>query len=121
MDGVLVEGQSAPCAPARGSGEHSKLPPTGVNGTALEEVDFDVFLSFRNHQFLSTRHSSPVIVLLSLDVTVVGQVGLKSQQGKPKPEQIVLSPSSHPSLQPLLNTLQLYYVVFEMFGFSFAL
>ena len=48
--------------------------------------------------FLSTTHYSPVIVLLSRGTTVFGHVGLKSQQGRPKPKQMGRSPPSYPSL-----------------------
>jgi len=58
---------------------------------------------FKKRQFLSTTHHSPVILTanfndFTLDMTVFDQVGLKSQQGWPKPEQVGLSPPSHPSL-----------------------
>jgi len=51
-----------------------------------------VYFGLQNSPILSTTHYPPVIVLLSLGLTVFGQVGLKSQQGRPKPEQVGRNP-----------------------------
>ena len=52
------------------------------------------FRALEISNFLSTTHYSPVIVLLSLDMIIFGQDGFKSQQGRPKLEQVGLSPSA---------------------------
>ena len=98
-ESTSAKDQCSTAAPRnQGPGERCKLP-----STAPEEVYFGVFWGFRNHHFLSTTHYSPVVVLLSLGVPVFGQVGLKSPQGRPKPEQVGLSPLpvEPPSLQSL--------------------
>jgi len=69
----------SPLPPARGSG-----PPgsTVSSPAAPEKVGFEVFQGIRNHQFLLTTYYSPVIVSLSLGMTVFLQPGLKSQHGR---------------------------------------
>ena len=84
----------------RVTGGGSELPPAKKSGRVLQAPTAGPGLSyfrngFNNHQLVSITRYSPIIFASNfndfafvLDITVFGQVGLKSQKAGPKPEQV---------------------------------